>query len=88
MLTATLSGHRGEYQLCAQGFDDIVSIEHEIYCVMCSRGQRMPSASTWTRGKDFQTVMKAFPWAQEAIWGAVAISKVGRQRPTRDVSAD
>jgi len=56
-------------------------MEHEIYSIMCPPGQRMPSATTWVRGEEFETCIKALPWAQEAAKGAVTICKIVRQRP-------
>lgn len=63
-----------------QGAGDILSIEHEIYSVMCTPGQRIPAASTWERGQEFYNNLKSHQWAHEATQGALTICKVGRQR--------
>jgi hypothetical protein len=63
----------------------VVTIEHEIYTVMCPPGQRMPAASTWKRGEDFEAALKPLPWAQEVANGAVTICKIVRQRTRNSV---
>ena len=57
----------------------MVSMEHEIYAVMCNSGQKLPTSHTWTRPEELAGVLKQLAWAHGDVKGAVAFAKVVRR---------
>lgn len=57
----------------------MISIEHEVFVVFCTLGQRMPSSSTWQRPADFGTATKNLGWVKSAAFGSITLAKIVRQ---------
>lgn len=66
---------------CEQGSDETVSMEHEIFVVFCTSGQKMPSSSTWERPLDFENAVRGLEWAKGSALGTVAFAKIVRVHP-------